>query len=786
MSFAALCRPLWLLVCAWLTASLGASALAAQPQAIDLDRAQFTPVSPSAAAAPAPIELTLPDTWAQRGLPLAGEGRYRLNFQLSSVPDVPWALWFTRVSSTRRVFLNGQLIEDENPGGWHHPTRAVVSLPQGLLRPGLNEVVVEVDYRTRAGLSAARLGPAVELQEIAARDKLLNEELPRTLNMAMALLAGFMVMLWWRRPKERGIGLFGSLALLASARNYNYFVEVRLVPRLMGDWMFFVAQVWTLALLVAFVLSLDARRQPGRLERALLVSTAVLTGVGVVVALWSDLNTLRSLVYPVFLAVVLVAVIQAVRTLWRQMTLPNGALLLGLIGIVVAAGHDIAYLRGVLPIHHTYWLPFVTPISFGIYGLMLMGRFVRAMNQVELMNLELEHRVQQRTEALQTANAAKTRFLAAASHDLRQPVAAIGLMVSLMREQIASPALRAMTDRVDGALESMERLLKGLLDLSRLESQTTKVRLQVVPLQGLFDGMAWHEAEAAAAKGIALRFRPTRLAVKSDPVLLEQVLRNLVSNAVRYTERGGVLVAARRRGPHEVWVQVWDTGVGIAASDQSSIFEEFVQLNPQSSPGERGLGLGLSIVKRSAAMLGHGVTLRSQPGRGSCFSVSMRWAAGSPLPAPVTSARVLPLRGLRLLVVEDDPTVRVSLVDRLVSWGAEVQAFDGLPAIRAALGEGRQAEEGSVADLLITDQRLQGATGLQVIDWVRHRAAHPQHALPAMVITGDTAPGDLELLEASGVPVLHKPFRAEALLASIEEVLGLSSGPLYAGEGSAR
>jgi CheY-like chemotaxis protein len=373
--------------------------------------------------------------------------------------------------------------------------------------------------------------------------------------------------------------------------------------------------------------------------------------------------------------------------------------------------------------------------------------------------------VRERTEALAAAHAAKSRFLAAASHDLRQPVVTIGLLVGLLREQITVPALRSMVIKVDEAVAAMESLLAGLLDLLRLESGAMRARLQRVPLQALFDAVAVHESEAARRKGLVLRVRTTELAVHADPVLLEQIVRNLVSNAVRYTDTGRVRLAARLRVDGGVRIQVWDTGRGIAADKQAAVFEEFVQLDNPQRERTKGLGLGLAIVQRSAALLDAELQLRSVPGRGSCFSLSLPQAGPVTAPVPVRAGDSRWLSGKRVVLVEDDAAVREALASRLTAWGAQVQAYDEPRSLRVALDALAPGER--QAHLLITDWRLPGGTGLDVVTLARRRFG----PLPALVITGNTEPAEIAKLEASGLPVLHKPFRADQLHAALAAVL---------------
>ncbi|HEY0820123.1 MAG TPA: ATP-binding protein, partial [Rhizobacter sp.] len=593
-------------VLAWLTVLAGPAG-AADPGArvAEVREALFTPVGPGTpdGVSSAEARVSLPDTWGQRGLGTTGTGRYRLRFTLEALPMQPFGLRFDRISSTRRLYLNGRLIEDTHALGYAHTVRAMVPLPPLLLRQGENEIALDVEHRIHGGLSVMKVGPMSAIATEEAHLAFRTDELPRALNLATGLLALLMLLVRWRRPSEQAMGLFGALALLGSMRNYSYFMEVKLLPVALGDWIYFSAQVWTVALFAAFALSLQPDGRRPRVVRAITAAAIVLPALAAVTATFGGLTVMRMLVYPVLLLGGIVSLAMLWRAMRHDRSAMNVALVVGFAVLMLSGVHDYLFQQGVLPVTGQFLIPITMPLAFGVYALMQLNRFVRAVNEVERLNLDLEHRVQERTRALQSANAAKTRFLAAASHDLRQPVAAIGLMVGLMREQAAAPALRRMIDRVDDALASMEALLKGLLDLSRLESGTVRARPERVPLQPLFDAIAVHETEAAARKGLRLRFRPTALAVRSDPVLLEQILRNLVSNAVRYTEAGTVLVAARARG-HEVLLQVWDTGIGIGEADQAIVFDEFVQVGNRAREGAKGLGLGLSIVRRSAAVLG--------------------------------------------------------------------------------------------------------------------------------------------------------------------------------------
>jgi signal transduction histidine kinase len=360
--------------------------------------------------------------------------------------------------------------------------------------------------------------------------------------------------------------------------------------------------------------------------------------------------------------------------------------------------------------------------------------------------------LQREHDRAQAALAAKTHFLASASHDLRQPVTTIGLLVGLVAEAVTEDRLKAMLARVTESVGALENLLRGLLDLSRLDSGTITPNVHVVDLGGLYASIALHARPVADAKGLRLRFRGAALSVRSDPVLLQQMLLNLVDNALRHTERGGVLVSARRRRGGQVLLQVWDSGCGIAAPDQHIVFEEFVQLDNAERDRRKGLGLGLAIVKRSATLLGHALRLRSRPGHGSCFGIELPFVS---TPAPAVNALAVPtepasLTGLRLWLLDDDPSVRDALTARLEAWGAQVESFGRLAELEAGLARGLAAPHA-----LLTDHRLPDGNGLQAID--RLRALHGP--IPALVLTGDTGPQELAQFRTRHAQVLHKPFR---------------------------
>ncbi len=728
------------------------------------------------------LDVTLPDTWAERGQPGGGVGRYEITFNLARAPSAlgegPWAVRIDRLSFQHRLWLNGQLIHAATVGAagpTGRPLAYMVQVPRELLREGPNQLAVEVHHGSMGGMSVPIIGLAADVMPGFTVQSFLTEGLPLAVNVVSAAFAVFLTLIWLRRRQEVGMGMLGLLAMVVSVRNSAYYVvNGPTIPPELSAWIYFSAQTTATVLLGAFAMAIADKNWPW--FRKVLWGTLIGAPLlGAIAVSHGVLPQVRAVVYPAMLLLMLPTLTLLLRVPAKFGGWSGRGMVLGIAISLVAGVHDYMRLQGMVSVMHTYWMSLATPITLASYGVALMNRFIEAVGEVEQHNVQLERKVAERTEDLAAANAAKGHFLAAASHDLRQPVAAVGLLSGLLRERLKDSPLKDMTDRLADAVRAMENLLSGLLDLSRLEAKAIRPHWQGVALGDLLRRIATHEDPAARAKGLRLRLRPTQAVAESDPVLLEQMVRNLVGNAVRYTQRGGVLVGVRRRGEH-LSIQVWDTGGGIAPEDQQRIFQDFVQLaNPERNQA-KGLGLGLSIVQRASRLLDHPIGLRSRVGHGSCFSIevparlgaqAVAQAAATPEPAPPAGSEH-PLQDRHIVVVDDDASVRQALTERLRAWGAYVSAVDSLDALDELL------QRVMSIDMLITDHRLCDGDGLQAIGLAR--GAHPQ--LAALVITGDTASEQLQSLMNSSIPVLHKPFQAEALLRVIELQLSVQPGNL--------
>jgi signal transduction histidine kinase len=367
----------------------------------------------------------------------------------------------------------------------------------------------------------------------------------------------------------------------------------------------------------------------------------------------------------------------------------------------------------------------------------------------------LERKVEERTYQLEQANLAKSRFLAVASHDLRQPLHALGLFVAQLRTAATASDRVRIVARIDTAIATMNELFKALLDISRLDAGALAPTITDFPVLKLLERVDATFTGAAADAGIDLRVVPTAAWVRSDFVLLEQILLNLVSNAVRYTTRGGVLVGCRERG-ERVRIEVWDTGPGIPENQRQKIFEEFYRLEDVSRE-RKGLGLGLAIVERLCRLLGHPLELSSAVGRGSRFTVvAPRAAARAMVVGPLIAApEPLNVAAGRLIVVIDDDALPLeAMAGVLRSWGCRVIAAHSADKARAELA-------GMPPDLIISDVHLAaGRTGIEAVEQLRAAAGA---RIPAFLVSGDISPALQDNARRQGYFLLHKPVEPMVL-----------------------
>lgn len=409
---------------------------------------------------------------------------------------------------------------------------------------------------------------------------------------------------------------------------------------------------------------------------------------------------------------------------------------------------------------------------FSILYVLIMLQFARSLErsalrliQLRFENRELVARLQAETQQAEiaranaeAANIDKSRFLAAASHDLRQPIHAVGLFLEALSNTELSEQQRSIHRKAQSACDASGDMLGTLLDYSRIEAGVVKSEPRAFLLQPVLAELEREYAAQAEAKRLHFTLRPTAHSVFADPSLTALILRNLIANAVRYTRTGGILIGCRLKGS-QVRIEVWDSGIGIESTAHASIFKEFFQLANSERNRAQGLGLGLAIVQKIATTMGARVTLNSRPGRGSVFKLSLPRAGEPQALSNVTdgnaATEVQPsLNGLQVLVVEDEPEVREAMQQLLTGWGCRCDAA-------ADLAEAQVLASAHWPDVLVTDYRLRdGVTGRDAVQAIRAIAGPRLHCI---IVTGDTAPDRLRDAAEESAVLLHKPLPAAIL-----------------------
>ena len=374
------------------------------------------------------------------------------------------------------------------------------------------------------------------------------------------------------------------------------------------------------------------------------------------------------------------------------------------------------------------------------------------------------------------ANVAKSRFLAAASHDLRQPLQTIRLLQGLLAEKSTGLETQTLLKRLDATVGVMSGMLNTLLDINQLEAGVIHADIESFALADLFEHLNTDFGYHMRAQGLDWRVVSSACIVRSDPRLLEQILRNLLSNAAKFTTSGKVLLGCRRRG-ETMRIEVWDTGPGIPEEDRLAIFEEFHQINNAARERSRGLGLGLAIVQRLSNLLGHPIDLKSRPGHGSMFSirVPMEASAHASSSYPRAGSAVEHAKGsASILVVEDDPTIR-ELLEMLLRAGGHrpIGAADGVIAIAST----------EIPDIIVADFNLpNGPNGVEVVAKLREKF---QRAIPAIVLTGDISTQTLRAIAALGCTHLDKPVETAELMRAVANLLA-ATAPIAVSEPAIR
>ncbi len=691
-----------------------------------------------------------------------------------TLSDVPIAVFV----NGEAVFQNGDA--DSSPiqiSSWRASPNFRVAPTS--LRPGRNELVVRIYERQSAFkvLGPIYAGDPTAIERWTTRDGLLHHLAPLFVGVALMMVGVIALSLWRGRSDSTLFLLLAVGTLLWGVQSIVNQLPSPVLPRPHQGVLTLSMYIWYPMLLAVFFMRfVYVNWRPYELGAAAL---AVIAAPALYAARFFDQSALMStLLRAAALVWISIALGAVLRYAWRERSVKGTLLLVAGACCVLFAMRDwvvTVFGEGVRVVLLTNYSGLALVM---LAGWMLIDRYQQAYATTESINLDLERRVRianaalaQQLEQVQAARVeaeraslAKSRFFAAASHDLRQPLHSLGFFAAALNQHAASPEARDLVGRIGDSIAALEALFNELLDLSKLDAGAIGVHRRNVALQPLFDRLS-AEFHAQAVEGeLRMRFVPTRLVVTTDPVLLERIVINLVSNALRYTARGGVVIGARRRG-EQVCIDVVDSGIGIAADKQSQIFDEFYQVGNPGRDRRRGLGLGLAIVRRLTVLLGHEMTLSSAQGQGTRFRLWLPRADGPP--DPVSSAVehqwLNTFAGRRVLLVDDDPDIRLATATLLGQWGLTVRTAASIQEVDAVLGAG------FVPELAIVDLRLDALDdGIDLIERLRARLGP---SLPALLLSGDTGAAEIARVRASGVPLLTKPVSPARLKSALHSYL---------------
>ena len=730
----------------------------------------------------------LPDDWHASRPGASGFGWYRFTAVARDPAGRDFGFYLTATLSNAQLYVNGVLAGQSGELQGLPPERweavQLLAVPGALVRPGENtiDLRIYVPPGSPGGIGPALFGPWEALYPRELADQFGHTIGPSVASLTILMLGFFILILWFRIRDDREYLLFAVATIL-----WGLHTAVTLLPRAplpaphFAVWWNAVYVLWVV-LLCVFCVRFAKARWP-RFERGALAYAAASLPLLYGAAAAGMLGPVAALVRLGAIVAAVIALYAVIENALRTRDTLSWMLLAT--GCVAAAVGMRDWLAAQDPenLRPMYLVPYVALFFFALVGWIMIDRFAKTLRQHERLNLELEERVAEKSRALaieaarqaearrdaDSANLAKSRFLAAASHDLRQPLHALGLFASALNQRTQDAESRELTGRINQSIGALESLFNEVLDVSRLDAGAVTANLQAVSLQPLFERIANDMSSGAEEKGLALRFVPTRRVVRSDPVLLERILRNLVANAIRYTDSGGILVGARPRSGRVV-LEVRDSGIGIPEEQHARVFEEFYQVGNAGRDQRQGLGLGLSIVRRLCDLLGHELAFASSPGRGTTFRLGFEEAElpppGETVAAPATVEQSI--AGARVVVIDDDRDVRDGMGAVLRSWGCEVAAV-------ATAEEARRAvDPGAPPSLLIVDYHLgPGATG---VDAARLLGREWGGGIPILVISGESSGDELARIRESGFPMLQKPVSPAKLRSLLLHLLAGRAG----------
>jgi signal transduction histidine kinase/CheY-like chemotaxis protein len=743
--------------------------------------------------------VSLPDVVSGEGVV---ERRYRLAFDAGEAGSDPMDLYLPGMLARGRITFNGHVVfnrlgEPLGPRPTSLHAMRMVDLPPAYWAAGVNRVEITLRAPSYISLSRVIVGPHAQVRALRDRKAVAVVFGPMLVATVIICLGASVLLIYLRRRNEPMYAYFAVGAIAWGLHTaWTILPEAPLPGIHNGIW-------WTsLYAFFVFMLLLFALRFAGyvlpRMEAALL-RLSVATPLVLYAAHALGFVNQAALAWRLGLVVAAFGTLAAVaRSAWRQRSLDSALLVLasfaaasfGLRDWLVFQRDDDNFPIALAPYSA---LPLVLLVAW-----VLIDRFVRTAESLEGLNRELENRVERKSAELVTAldhmraardradsaNRAKSSFLAAASHDLRQPIHALGLYLGALRQRPLDREAGDIAQRMDASLGALDTMFNALLDISRMDAGVVQPQSRAFDLEVLLRRLVEEFAAQAAQRGLRLSVRVAngrgpRNAL-TDPVLLERVLRNLIGNAVKYTRAGGVLVSCRRRGPQTWRIEVWDTGPGISDAERERVFDEFYQVGNPERDRRSGLGLGLSIVRRITHLLKVPLALHSRLGHGTRFVLDL----------PATDAVVAPpidiplsgtLDGLVVAMIEDDPEVRDSMRTLLESWGCQVIEGSDADEVLTELNAGDGTVQAVIADLRLRGDR----DGIGEVALLRQ---HLAYAVPALIVSGDSAPERVRLMQDSGLPWLSKPVPAARLRSWLVSMAQTATGlaPVALRQGSNR
>jgi signal transduction histidine kinase len=724
--------------------------------------------------------VALPHAWELTNPGATGDGWYTLVWNLEQLPSTPQAIYLTAITAPTEVYLNGDLIgasgplDGRLPRSYEHAQFLRVSADSLHMQTNYIGLHVRARIPEVGGIGPVLAGSAAALHDRSTADLVTHTLGPGAISIATFTVGVFIFVLWLRR-RDTGYALFAIAVMLWSLHTLVSLAPDPLLPE--PHWTVLWTSVYLLfvALLCLFCIRFAGVRWPGY-ERMVVAYACATVPVLYIAALFGVLYAVAGWARLGGIIVVIAALWAVARYAIRRWNLESALLLVAGAISAIFATHDWLSARNPIALWPVWLVPYAALAFLTLFGYLLTDRFVRALNESERLNVDLERRVEEKSAALsaqlqvtqaakdaaETANRAKSSFLASASHDLRQPMHALGMFSQALAEHAHDADARILVQRITTSVSALEALFSALLDVSKLDAGIVTAQPRDFAIRPLLDRLMHDCMPEVLERGLKLGIVCADVTLRSDPVLLERILRNLIANAVRYTKQGGVVIGCRRRG-NAYALEVWDSGAGIPAGQLERIFEEFYQVDNPSRDRSRGLVLGLAIVRRLGELLGHPVDVSSRPGRGSVFRVLVPAGnrAGVAIPLDIDRPANL-LAGARILIVDDEADVRDGTARLLTQWGCVATAVANVDSARRAYAN-RDAP-----DVMIIDFRLgDGTDGLEAIAALRLAFGR---AVATVLVSGESASDQLARIQASGVLLMHKPVppaRLRSLLAHL-------------------